>query len=82
MSKVNEITKKWNDKCTKGLMGKTIAYVRYMTEKEKEDHGWYKSPLIIFFTDKSYIYSSSDDEGNDGGAMFTSIKGLETIPTI
>ena len=30
--------------------------------------GWYKRPLIIFFTDGSYLMLQNDDEGNDGGA--------------
>lgn len=72
----------WNLECNKHLVGKTIKNVRYMTDKEMNDMGWYKKPLVIFFNDGSYMYASSDDEGNDAGALFTSIEGLETIPTI
>ena len=52
------------------LAGKTIASVRYMTEQECKEFMWYKRPLVIRFTDGSYIIPQMDDEGNDGGAMF------------
>ena len=52
------------------LTGKTIAAVRYMTEAECAKLMWDKRPLLIRFTDGSYIIPQSDDEGNDGGAMY------------
>lgn len=77
-----EITKKWEDRCSKMLVGKTIKYVRYMNTCEKQDLGWSKKSLVIFFTDGSFIFPSSDDEGNNAGALFTSFEGIEGIPTI
>jgi hypothetical protein len=53
-----------------------------MTEKEMEGLGWYSKALVIIFTDGTYLFPSADDEGNDAGALFTNIKGLETIPVI
>lgn len=64
------------------LKGRTISHVRYMTKKEAQKYGWFNRPLVIFFEDGSYIMSSSDDEGNDGGALFTSIPDLDTIPVM
>ena len=52
------------------LTGKTIASVRYMTEAECKKLMWDKRPLLIRFTDGSYIIPQSDDEGNNGGAIF------------
>lgn len=52
------------------LTGKTIASVRYMTEQECNGLMWHKRPLLIRFTDGSYIIPQMDDEGNDGGAMY------------
>jgi hypothetical protein len=77
-----EITKKWEDRCSAKLVGKTIKYVRYQFTSEKQDLGWSKRALVIFFSDGSYMYPSSDDEGNNAGALLTSVKGLEGIPTI
>ena len=52
------------------LTGKTIASVRYMTEQECKRLMWVSRPLLIRFTDGSYIIPQMDDEGNDGGAMY------------
>jgi len=71
----------WNKDC-QVLVGKTIADVRYMNNKELEKMGRYNRPLVIFFTDGTNMFASSDDEGNDAGALFTNIKGLDTIPVI
>lgn len=78
---MNEIEAKWNASC-QVLVGKKIKEVRYLTNDEKEDLGWYRRSLVIFFTDGTYMFPSQDDEGNDAGALFTNIKGLETIPVI
>ena len=52
------------------LVGKTIASVRYLTQEEADDELWQKRPLVIGFTDGSFLIPQTDDEGNDGGAMF------------
>lgn len=52
------------------LTGKTIASVRYMTEQECKRLMWHSRPIIIRFTDGSYIIPQMDDEGNDGGAIY------------
>jgi len=75
------VAKTWETACAP-LIGKTIKAVRYMTLAEAKAQGWYKRPLIIIFTDNTYMYSSTDDEGNDGGALFTNIPGIEIIPVI
>ena len=47
-----------------------------MTREEADQFGWYSRPLIIVFTDESYIILQKDDEGNDGGAAL-----YEDIPS-
>lgn len=74
--------KEWEQNCSKHLVGKTIKEVRYMTDKEKESHGWFHKALVIFFTDGSFIYPSTDDEGNDAGSLFASFTELQVIPVI
>ena len=61
------------------LIGKTIKYIRYMTNKETDNFGFYKRPLIIYFDDHSFLIPQSDDEGNDGGAMYYQNKQKEEI---
>jgi hypothetical protein len=69
-----ESKKVWTDtdhekKMNELLKGKTVAFVRYMTEKEKDMMMWDSRPIVIQFTDGTLIIPMMDDEGNDGGAM-------------
>lgn len=74
---------KWN-KYAEQLVGKTIKSVKYMTSEEAEDFGWYKRPIIIECTDGTLLIPSSDDEGNNGGALFGSTSDMKdlTFPTL
>jgi hypothetical protein len=72
----------WNKKVREFLVGKTIKSVRYMTDEEMEDFMWYSKPVIIDFTDGSWIIPQSDDEGNNGGSLYTSDEKLGVIPAI
>jgi len=47
-----------------------------------EDVMWYKRPITIHLEDGTILLPQMDDEGNDGGAIGTNIKELETIPVI
>ncbi len=77
---------RWTDLAKKHLVGCKIVKVQYMTEDEVDEMMWYKSPLCMLMENKHgesfWLYPSMDDEGNDGGALFTTIKGYETIPTL
>jgi hypothetical protein len=79
---MSDTRKRWTKICQKNLVGKKIIQVRYMNQKELDDLGWDQTPLVIFFNDGSYMFPSQDDEGNDGGSLFTSFKDLPTIPVI
>jgi hypothetical protein len=72
----------WQKESEKFLVGKTIKSVRYMTDEEAKEIGWYKKPLIIVFEDGEYVFASRDDEGNDGGALYTSDCDLYCIPVV
>ena len=79
---MSDTRKRWTKICQKHLIGKRIIQVRYMNQKELDDLGWEQTPLVIFFNDGSYMFPSQDDEGNDGGSLFTSFKDLSVIPVI
>ena len=64
------------------LIGKTIRFVRYLTEEEAENMGWDSRPLVIYFEDGGFIIPQSDDEGNDGGALYLSGKEDHIIYTL
>ena len=69
------------------LIGKKVESIRYVTKEEARDWGWFKRPLIIEFTDQTCIIPQSDDEGNDGGALYyigvpgeiTHVKSNQTV---
>lgn len=77
-----EITNHWTKKVSDFLVGKTIESVRYMNDTEMNNMMWSKKPVVIKFTDGSYIIPQRDDEGNDGGALFTSDDDVDVIPVI
>jgi hypothetical protein len=52
------------------LKGKTIREAYYMTKEETALFGWYKSAVVIEFTDGTIMIPQCDDEGNDGGALW------------
>ena len=65
------------------LVAKKISSVRYMTQEEADAFMWDKRPLVIRFTDGSFLIPQMDDEGNNGGAMyFQNDSGAVTIHTI
>ena len=72
----------WTDKITKHLVGKKITKVEYIPIDEAEENMWHKRPIAILLDDKDWIFPTMDDEGNDGGAMHTSMKDLQCIPVI
>ena len=71
---------KWIEAIRKSLVGKKVTGITYLTESQAEENLWYNRPVVIIFDDGSYIIPLSDDEGNNAGAIFTNIKGFETIP--
>lgn len=87
MSAIKKFDKKsieqhWTEKISKALVGKTITKVEYLSKKEMDDWMWYKTPIAIQLDNKEWLIPMADDEGNDGGSISTTIKGLPCIPVI
>ena len=72
----------WTDLVAKHLVGRKITKVEYIPTEEMDENMWYKRPISILLDDGHWITPIMDDEGNDGGAMCTTIKELRTIPVI
>ena len=72
----------WTDKTAKHLLRKKIIKVEYLPEEIMKEWDWYKRPITIHLDDGTILVAQMDDEGNDGGAIFTNIKELQTIPVI
>ena len=73
---------KWVEKAYRNLVGKRIAHVEYMDNKEAENNGWGKRPLCLRLNNGHWLVPMADDEGNDGGALSTTIQGYSTIPVL
>ena len=78
----NKLELNWIKKISKLLVGKKIVKIQYMTKRVAEEQGWYRRPIQIRLEDGSWLTPSQDDEGNDGGSLFTNSKDLPTIPVI
>ena len=68
----------WNSVARWQLVGRRIDAVHYMKPEEAEENMWYKAPVKIWLTAKPgestfskpiCMIPSSDDEGNNGGAL-------------
>lgn len=79
-------TKKWEShwlkEAKKQLLNRKIVGVEYMTVDEMNALGWYSRPVLIILDDGNIIYPSRDDEGNDGGALFTNNESNPVIPVL
>jgi len=74
-----DYTKIWNQTANKLLLGKRIIKVEYMGSKEAEDTMWHNRPVRIILDDGTNILPMSDDEGNDGGALWLGNKNKEDV---
>lgn len=72
----------WTKAVTDKLVGKTIKSVSFMTQDLADEWGWYSRPLQINLSDGHQLIISKDDEGNDGGSIFTTYEDLPTIPVL
>ena len=74
-----DYTKIWNETANKLLLGKRIIKVEYMGSKEAENTMWHNRPVRIILDDGTNILPMSDDEGNDGGALWLGNKNKEDV---
>lgn len=83
---IKDVRKHWTKKAKDNLVGCKIVKVEYMPDDELKDAMWYKAPLCMLFQRPNgtqfWMYPSMDDEGNDGGALFTTIKDYPCAPVI
>ncbi len=76
----NKLELGWLKSINKLLVGKKIVNVQYMTEKDAREQGWDERPIQIKLEDGTWLTPSGDDEGNNGGSLFTNSKDLPIIP--
>ena len=74
--------KAWQDKAEKILLGRKIVRVEWITDKEAEEWMWSSKPISMLLDDGTWIYPSQDDEGNNGGALFTTSEVENCLPVM
>ena len=77
-----EMKKKWQDRAEKILVGRKIVKVEWFSDKEAENNMWHSKPIAMLLDDGIWIFPSRDDEGNDGGALFTTSKVESCLPVM
>jgi hypothetical protein len=79
---MKDLNKYWLQIAKDQLLGRTITEVRYMSQEEMEGMGWSHRPVIMVLDDGNAIYPSADDEGNDGGSLFTNNEDNPVLPVL
>jgi hypothetical protein len=79
---MTETENRWVKTARDQLQGRRIVYVRYMREDEADSLGWHTRPVVLVLDDGNLIYPASDDEGNDGGALYTNNEQNPVLPVI
>ena len=77
-----ELCDNWQKRINKYLVGRTIVKVEYCSEELADQQGWSKRPIQLLLNNGVWLTMTSDDEGNNGGAIHTNIKELPIIPII
>mgnify|MGYP003139833002 CR=1 FL=1 len=78
---MSNLKKKWEDQIKKTFLNKKIVRVEYLSKKEANEMDWYNVPCSFQLDNGVWFYPSRDDEGNDGGSLFTTDKKLNVVPT-
>ena len=76
---MKNLTDKWNKKANDLLLGKKIVKVEYMDNEEANNYMWNKRPVTFMLDNDTRVMIQSDDEGNDGGALWIGSKDVEEI---
>ena len=74
------LEKNWRTKIKKVFLGRKIVAVEYLSKKETDEMEWHGRPCSFRLDNGVWFYPSRDDEGNDGGSLFTTAKDLPIVP--
>ena len=74
--------KTWTKIAKDQLLGRKIVKVRYLTQAEMEELGWYRRCIVMQLDDGNIIYPSWYYDGNNAGALFTNNTDQPVIPVL
>lgn len=72
----------WLKEAKEQLLGRKIVDVRYMSQEEADDLDWTERPVVFHLDDGNLVFASADDEGNNGGALFTNNQANPVLPVL
>ena len=75
-------TEHWQDEAKNLLLNRKIIKVEYLSNEEASDMGWYSRPVALLLDNGVWIFPSADDEGNNGGALFTTSEANPVLPVL
>lgn len=73
---------RWLNEAKRQLLGRKIVLVRYMLDSEMKQLGWYHRPVVMQLDNGNLVWPSQDDEGNNGGALFTNDEKQPVLPVL
>lgn len=79
---MKDYDKHWTDIAKDQLLNRKIVDVRYLSQDEADDLGWTHRPVVIHLDDGNLLFASCDDEGNEGGALFTNNQANPVLPVM
>lgn len=82
METYEDIAKYWEQVASNLLEGRKITKVSYLTKAECKSLGWTNHCVVIHLDNGVKLFPSMDDEGNNGGALFTSDSKIDCLPVI
>lgn len=82
MKQLFDPEQRWTKIANDQLLGRKIVRVRYMTPAECQEIGWYLRPIVLELDDGNIVWASADDEGNNGGAIFTMNEAQPVLPVM
>ena len=69
-AKEQTIEERWTEEASRVLLNRKIVKVEYLPEDEADRSMWGKRPVCFKLNDGTWVIPQSDDEGNDGGALY------------
>jgi hypothetical protein len=72
----------WSKAARQTFLGRKIVGARYMTRAEADAIGWRARAVVLMLDNGMLLYPSTDDEGNEAGALFTTHKEHDTFPLV
>ncbi len=65
-----QLTIDWHKKAEERLLGRQIVALRWISTKEAEAMDWDSRPIVLELDNGTFLIPQSDDEGNNGGALW------------